>query len=487
MTRPNVLLICTDQQRYSALGAQGNTEIDTPNLDRLAARGTLFDRCYVQCTVCAPSRASLMSGQYVHSHGLHANGVAIPEHVRLLPQALHEAGYDTGLVGKWHLHACTAGRTEPAPPGMRVWQWAHDPYRGSSENRYHQWLRAAHPALYDRLVRQDGPDVGALPGSGANDFDVVPTEAHFSHWVGEETIRFITEAREPDRPFFFIANFFDPHHSFGAPKEYMDRYRHELSRPITTPDELTGKPAILAEASRETYAGVARGYVDYTPEELQDVKAAYYAMVSLVDDEVGRILAALDAEGLAQDTLVIFTSDHGEMLGDHQLMLKGPFCYDQQIRVPLILAGPGVAEGRRVADPVQWIDLTATIVELSGAELPAQQGMSLMPLCGPAAEPGAAHRGWALCEYRDSGESYDPQVHVSMLTDGKWKLAVHHGSPATARERTGELYDLTADPDELINRWDDPACAGTRAELTALLLDVLVATENRSQPREASW
>jgi arylsulfatase A-like enzyme len=252
---------------------------------------------------------------------------------------------------------------------------------------------------------------------------------------------------------------------------------------VTRPDELAGKPSILTEASKESYAGHARGYVTYSEEELQEVKAAYYAMVSLVDDEVGRILAALEAEGLADNTIVVFTSDHGEMLGDHQLMLKGPMMYDCAVRVPLLIRWPArLPAGERRTDLVQWIDLAPTLLDAAGLPpLPRGQGMSLLPLA--RGDEAAPTRGWALCEYRNSGHPYDVAVHTTMLRVDHWKLVVYHGSPATQRDRTGELYDLTADPDELENLWDDAAHREVRLTLQETLLDVLVATEDRSQVR----
>ncbi len=206
-------------------------------------------------------------------------------------------------------------------------------------------------------------------------------------------------------------------------------------------------------------------------------------MVTLVDDEVGRILDALDREGLTENTLVVFTSDHGEMLGDHQLMLKGPMMYDQAVRVPLILRWPDtLPAGTRCPELVQWIDLAATILTATGTPgLHRGQGQDLLPL----ATGGASGRGWALSEYRNSGQPYDPPVHLTMLRRDQWKLVVQHGAPATAGDRTGELYDLDADPDELRNLWD--AHRDVRTELQEFLLDVLVATEDRSQPREAAW
>ncbi len=476
--RPNILLLCTDQQRFSALGASGNPEIHTPNLDRLAAQGARFTQCYVQSPVCAPSRASLMTGRYVHNHGLWANGVTLPEDATVLTEPLAAAGYDCGLVGKYHLTACMKARTEPAPPGMRVFRWAHDPYLGSSENAYHRYLKAVHPDLYAQARTK---------GSGVT-FDSMPTKAHYSHWIAEETIDFLSSSRHDDKPFFFIANFFDPHHGFGAPKEYVDRYDPEqLSRPIGSPEELATKPDIFTEASKESYGGHARGFADYSAEELQQVKATYYAMVTLIDDEVGRILDVLEQQGLADDTIVIFTSDHGEMLGDHQLMLKGPMLYDCAVRVPLLIRYPGrIAEGTVIDDLVQWIDLSATITDAAGSTpLPGAQGSSLLPRA--TGETETPTRDWAICEYRNSGHPYDPAVHTTMLRHGRHKLVAHHGDPATARQRQGEMYDLESDPDELINLYDDPAHAGTRLALAELLLDVGVATENRSQPRDDFW
>ncbi|TWD84698.1 arylsulfatase A-like enzyme [Kribbella amoyensis] len=476
--RPNVLLICTDQQRFDTIRAYGNDQVLTPNLDRLARDGVLFENCYVQNPVCAPSRATLMTSRYPHAHGLWANGVHLPDDERFFTKALADAGYDCGLVGKLHLSACKDGRLEPRhDDGFRVFRWAHDPYRGSSENQYHRWLQVAHPDLYAKALEE-----------GGGGFDNLPTEAHYSRWIGNETIDYLRSSRDTSKPFCFIANFFDPHHGFGAPKEYLDRYDPDkLSRPVTRDGELDTKPPILTEASKESYGGHARGYTTYSEDELQETKAAYYAMVSLVDDEVGRILDALEDEGLADNTIVVFTSDHGEMLGDHQLMLKGPMMYDCAVRVPLIVRWPGqLPAGERRSELVQWIDLGPTLLEATGElPLPRGQGMSMLPLA--RGDEDAPTRGWALCEYRNSGHPYDPAVHTTMLRTGQWKLIAYHGAPATDRDRTGELYDLESDPDELTNLWDHPDHLGDRLRLQEHLLDVLVATEDRSQPRLAHY
>ncbi|SDD99454.1 Arylsulfatase A [Auraticoccus monumenti] len=475
--RPNILLLCTDQQRWDALGAAGNPHIDTPHLDRLAAEGARLTQCYVQSPVCGPSRASLMTGRYPRNHGEWANGVDLPADQELFTRALADVGYDCGLVGKLHLGAAAGGRVEPRlDDGFSTFRWAHDPYVSSSQNAYHGWLEQHFPGVLARTLAQ-GPAA----------FDTLPTEAHYSHWVAEEALGFLR--RERGQPFCLVANFFDPHHGFGSPPEYRARYCAEtLPPPSTVPDELADKPAVWTEASRRSSAGRARGFAEHSAEEIQEIKAQYYAMVSLVDDEVGRVLDALDELGLREDTVVVFTSDHGELLGDHQMLLKGPMMFDCSVRVPLLVRWPDrVAAGTVREDLVQWIDLAPTLLEAAGLPeaLPRGQGRSLLPLL--VGDPSWCPRGWALSEYRDSGAPYDPPVHTTMLRHASTKLVVHHGPPATSRPRDGELYDLAADPGELTNLWRDPGSAGLRLEMLERLLDVLVATEDRSNPRLAAF
>jgi len=485
--RPNILFICTDQQRYDALGCYGNPHIKTPVLDRLAAEGVLFEQCYVQNPICSPSRASLMTGRYPHGHGLWANGARLPEREEMFTTALAASGYDCGMVGKLHLAPCHGGRTEERlDDGFRYFRWAHDPAQSSPENDYHRWLAEHHPDHFAAANAQPFVEADLKPKL----FDDMPTEAHYSRWVSERSIDFLRSERDPDKPFFLWANFFDPHHPFVAPKEYLDLYdASQLPPSVTRPNELASKPAIQREMSRETYAGHSRGFVEHTPDEIQQFVAAYYAMVTLIDDEVGRMLAALDALGLRESTLVVFSSDHGEMLGDHNILLKGPALYDPAVRVPLIMHWPGhLPAGERRTELVQWLDLGPTFLAAAGLPpLTRNQGQNLLPLAhGDAA---VESRGWAICEYRNSlyANDYEPPVHATMLRRDRWKLVVYHGVPASNRERTGELYDLATDPRELTNLWCEARCQSTRAALEAFLFDTLVATEDRSQPIEADW
>lgn len=482
--RPNILFICTDQQRYDALGCYGNSHIQTPTIDGLAQDGVLFEQCYVQNPVCAPSRASLLTGQYPRTHGLWGNGVPLPEHQPLFSRSMADGGYDCGMIGKMHLSACFGSRTEPRyDDGFSFYKWAHGPSHTSPENQYHRWLEQKFPELYAEAVSG-----GDRHRHLAVAFDKLPTEAHYTRWASEQACEFLQAERDTSKPFFLWVNFFDPHHPFVAPQEYLDRYDPAtLPDPIGVPGELDSKPEIQRLASAESYAGHAAGYASHSADEIKEIIAAYYAMVSLVDDETKRILDALNALGLDDDTLVVFTSDHGEMLGDHQLLLKGPMLYETAVRVPMILRWPNqLPAGERRTELVQLIDLCPTFLEIAGQPpLPANQGISLLSLA--RGDENAGTRGWALCEYRNSGHAYDPPVHMTMLRHGDHKLIVQHGPPATSRSRTGELYNLGVDPQELRNLWDDSASAAVRIELERLLLDVLVASEDRSQPREAHW
>lgn len=486
--RPNILFICTDQQRYDSLGCYGNEYVKSSAIDGLAAGGVLFEQCYVQNPICSPSRASLMTGRYPHAHGLWANGARLPTREQMFTRALADAGYECGLVGKLHLAPCFGDRTEERQDdGFRYFHWAHDPSQRSPDNSYHRWLRENHRDLYAAALAEP-VDAGDL--HGATLFDDMPTEAHYSRWVSEQSIEFLQTARDPRKPFFLWANFFDPHHPFVVPTEYLDMYDpDQLPQPVTRPDELDDKPAVQRDMSRQSYMGHARGFSEHSDEEIRRIMAAYYAMVTLVDDEVGRILGALDSLGLREETLVVFSSDHGEMLGDHNILLKGPALYEGAVRVPLILRWPGhLPAGERCSEIVQWLDLCPTFLGAAGLPpLPRNQGQDLLPLA--RGDAGLDGRAWAICEYRNSvyANDCDPPVHATMLRRDSWKLVVYHGAPSSCRARSGELYDLGTDPRELHNLWDAPEHLRTRSDLEAFLLDALVATEDRSQPIEADW
>jgi len=490
-TRPNILFICTDQQRGDSLNCTGASWAVTPNLDKLAGEGVLFNNCYVQNPVCSPSRASLFTGKYVASHGLYANGVPLPEHQQMFTRTLADAGYDCGMIGKQHLSPCDNWQTEPRrDDGYRYFKWAHGPNHRALENDYHAWLRDTQPDIHAQIFPDKGANESTAYGNKAKmgtPIDNVPKEAHYSHWVADCALEFIDHLREDGEPFCLVANFFDPHHPFGAPQEFRDLIDSDaIPSPNTRDDELSNKPAQQTFYSEKSYAGVAPGFKEYTEEQIREIRAQYWAMIALVDYEVGRILKALEDAGLAEDTLVVFTSDHGEMLGNHQQLLKGPQLYDDLTNVPLIARWPGrIDAGKTVDELVQWVDLAATFLEVAACSCgPGVQGESLLPLMTGQQNQW---RDWALSEYRDSGFTTDPKIMTTMLRHEHWKLIIWHGVPATGGERNGELYDLSNDPKELYNLFHLTEHADVRRRLKLKLLDVMAETEDRTQPRVRSW
>jgi arylsulfatase A-like enzyme len=410
---------------------------------------------------------------------------------------LAQAGYHCGMIGKQHLYPCDNWQTEPRrDDGYQFYEWAHGPNHRALENDYHRWLRTTQPAIYADIFPDRGANESTAFGNEARTgtpIDHVPKEAHYSHWVAERAISFINQPRSEASPFCLVANFFDPHHPFGAPQEFRDRIDSSaIPDPATYDGELQDKPAEQTYYSEKSYAGRAPGFKEYSTDQIREIRAQYWAMIALIDHEIGRILAALETAGMAQSTLVVFSSDHGEMLGNHQQLLKGPQLYDDLTRVPLIARWPErIVAGRTINELVQWVDLPATFLDVAGcATGDGVQGETLMPLLIDSDEQGGASpewRNWAISEYRYSGFETDPLIMTTMLRSEQWKLIIWHGSPATQSPRNGELYDLSRDPRELNNLFHDPQHAHVRKRLKRVLLDVQAETEDRTAAQQRRW
>jgi len=432
----------------------------------------------------------------VANHGLYANGVPLPAHQHMFTRKLADAGYDCGMIGKQHLYPCDTWHTEPRrDDGYRVFEWAHGPNHRALENDYHRWMRKTQPDIYAQIFPDKGANENTEYGNRAKagtPIDRVPKEAHYSHWVAQRAIDFINHQRDNDQPFFLAANFFDPHHPFGAPDEFRDKIdAAAIPAPITRPSELQNKPPEHEAYSKKSYSGTAPGFQDYTEAEIREIRAQYWAMIALIDDQIGCILAALETAGLSDDTLVVFSSDHGEMLGNHQQLLKGPQLYDDLTRVPLIMRWPGqIAPETEIEALVQWIDLPATFLESAGcAKGRGVQGESLFALVPSlkSADAKSNWRKWALSEYRYSGFATDPLIMTTMLRYEHWKLIVWHGAPATSGVRDGELYNLATDPEELHNLFHDSEHTAIRRKLKGVLLDAMAESEDRTEPLVRIW
>lgn len=450
-TRPNILWICTDQQRWDTIHALGNAHIHTPNLDRLVAEGVAFTHAYCQSPICTPSRASFLTGMYPSS--IHACGNGNEEWAEAAPlvtKLLKDVGYDCGLAGKLHL-AGAAGRVEPRPQddGYRVFHWSHDPQdRYPMGHAYADWLRA------------QGYDLAELN----KDMTQLSPHLHQTTWCMDRAIEFLEEERT--EPWLMSVNVFDPHAPFDPPQAYLARYNlDDLPEPHFRESDL---------AAQQRLAGIDfQEATDPRTPEMRRTIAAYYAMIELIDDNVGRLLEALARSGQREETLVIFMSDHGEMLGDHGLLLKGCRFYEGLVRVPLVFSWPGVIPAGMVSDAlVELTDVAPTLLEAAGQPIPDRmQGRSLWSLLSGASDPGR-HRDFIRCEYYRAlnpdapGRKWEGS-YASMMRSARHKLVVYHG------HEQGELFDLQEDPHEFDNLWEDPAHAATRFELLKRSFDAL--------------
>ncbi len=492
--QPNILWICTDQQRLDTLGCYGNQFVHTPNLDRLARSGVRFDRCYIQSPVCTPSRASFLTGRYPRTNRCRQNGQTLPEDevlvTRLLGQGRYKSGlaghllfnadYFTGLAGKLHVSACHPTVSPEGElhrdHGYEEFHWSHHPTADWPTNEYTRWLEEQGVVYQRRLVE-----------GSRYVYTGVDARYHQSTWCAQKAIKFITTATTYGRPWLFSVNFFDPHHPFDPPKEYLQRYLDrldDLPLPRYVEGELEEKPVFQSIDHQRAYNTLGLyPYTKMTDRDHRLLRAAYWAMVDLIDDQVGRIMRCLEDTGQLKDTLVVFMSDHGEMLGDHGMYLKGPYFYEQTVRVPLILSWPGVIEGGRSSEAlVELIDVAPTLLEAAELPVPAgMQGQSLWPrLTGQASLD--SHRDDVYCEYLNAMPWHsNPSPYATMLRTASHKFVAFHGLD------TGELYDLERDPSETTNRWNDPAYRTVRVRFLERLLDRIALTADPLPQREAEW
>jgi arylsulfatase len=468
---PNILLITTDQQRYDALGST-DPLVQTPHLDRLAATGTAFRRGYVQNPVCIPSRACIQTGRYVHQHGVDHMAEVIGDTPGLPPwettvmERLQRAGYATAAFGKIHMlppkgldeTGLTMGK------GAR-WTVAEGSPLGPSQLGpvYAEWLERRHPGATEALYAQRRqPEYREQATAIVN---VLPADEYVDAWIAEQTRDYLDRPHE--RPFFLWCGFCGPHPPYDPPEPYAGRYR---------PDDMP-LPRLL-RARQQGVEGNRPGRFDRPDGEalVRKITAYYWAMVTCIDDMVGRIMATLTRRGLWENTLVIFTSDHGDMLGDFGKLGKENFT-EPVVRVPYLLVPPGGApdhggagEPRYFDGLVEHVDLAPTMLDYAGIPQPAAlPGVSLRPILeaedpSDAAFPG---KGAVLCEYVPGHQRWRS---TCLRTE-------HYKYVFSGADRPAEFYDLQEDPDELVNVAGDPAYRQEVQRHAELLLSRLSETQ----------
>jgi arylsulfatase len=477
---PNILWFCTDSQRWDTLGCYGNPFVHTPNLDALAESGVVFERCFAQSPVCTPSRAGFLTGRYPRTTRVRQNGQLMPADEVLVTRLLADAGYVCGLSGKLHVSACHPEPYVAGEPrindGYSEFHWSHHPAPSWPTNEYIRWLG-------ERGLTFETP-----PHPDSRFVKIgMPAEHHQTTWCAQKAIDFIESAAAAERPWLFSVNPFDPHDNFDPAPEYLERHLRRLADiplPNYTPGELENKPIFQQIDHRGAYND-PRNYPfpEMTEKDHRLVRAAYWAMIDLIDAQVGRVLEALERTGQRDNTIVIFTSDHGEMLGDHGIYLKGPYFYEPAIRVPLIISCPRlIPPGRRSPALLELIDLAPTVLDAAGLPRAAGiQALSLWPLLTGAADPDRLHDD-VYCEYYHALPCHsDPAAYATMLRDERYKLVAIHG------REPGELYDLERDPAETHNLWEAAEYQTLKLALLRRLCDRMAWTVDPLPARTAAW
>jgi arylsulfatase A-like enzyme len=394
---------------------------------------------------------------------------------------LDDAGYVCGLSGKLHISAChpsvCRAMERRIDDGYSVFHWSHGGHDGWPTHEYFQWLR-------EKGIKFSTPHVEGTKNVRYG----MPEELHQTTWCVDKAVNFMEANHEYGMPWMFSVNFFDPHHPFDPPKEYLERYMEILDKiplPDYTEGELQDKPIFQQQDHIGAYNS---DDPDFAYDKMSDyehrlVRAAYWAMVDLVDKQIGRLLDALVKTGQMENTLIVFTSDHGEMLGDHGIYLKGPYFYEPAVHVPLIIAWPGAIEGgRRSKALVELTDIAQTLLDAAGIEHhPGMQGKSLWPLLKQEV-PADFHRQDVYSEYYNAMPWHkDPKANATMVFDGRYKIVRAHGADQ------GELYDLELDPSETKNRWEDPNYQDIKTKMLIKLCDRMAWTVDPLPERQSAW
>ena len=447
--RPNIVFIITDQQRYDTVAALGFDHMITPNLDRLVEQGTTFENMYITSPSCAPSRASLFTGTYPHTNGVCRNdepwqygGV----------KDMAEAGYRTVNVGKMH--------TMPVEGAFGF----HERHVIENKDRDHpnlpfyldNWDKAfflkgeEKPSRVTQRRRNDyGDDLGAWVWE--------QDEALHPDVFTGQMAKWWIERYTGDGPFFLQVGLPGPHPPYDPTQEYLDKYE-DRDLPDVIPPDPEAQPEALQDLREFMLGEDADGVVhlaDPTPEQSRRQRAHYYANVTMIDTQMGEIIDALEARGALDNTIIVFTSDHGDALGDHGHSQKWNM-YQSTVHVPAIVAGPGIAAAKRVTDNVALFDLAPTILEWAGADVPPwMEAQTLAPYFGDAPVP---ERTKVFAEHSNDALLTGTRL-MTMALDGAMKL-VHF-----VDTEEGQLFDLASDPKEQRNLWDDPAHAATRARM----------------------
>ena len=513
-SKRNILFITTDQQHWSAMGYI-NPEVKTPNLDRLVGRGTTFHRAYTVNPTCTPTRASWITGLYPSQHGAYSLGTKLMEDVPTVGDVFREHDYRTALIGKAHFQPTKSSdehsslESFPLLHDLVFWRGFHGPFYGFehvelARNHTDEYLVGQHYALWleqkgcrnwrsyflptppDRMneeiegfPRSDRKRMP--PGQGVWD---IPEEYHYNAWIAERTNAKLDEFQSNGDNFFLWASFFDPHPRYIVPEPYAGMYDPEQ---VTVPEgragEFDDKPPHFGLSQEEhpdfsEYQEEDGNSIHGSGPHVQprDVRASniatMYGMVTMLDKYVGRILDRLDELGLAEDSLICFTSDHGDFWGQHGLSAKAIHHYEDLLRIPLVVAMPGTIPAGVVSESLQsTVDLSQTFLSIAG--LPVPRGMTGVDECSVWLGETDNIRDHVIVE----NQHQPTKLNMRTWINRRYKITVYYN------REYGELYDLEKDPGEYRNLWDDPDQQELKAGLLLQFLHGEMAKARLPMPR----
>lgn len=504
--KPNILFITTDQQRKDTIGCYGNSLIHTPNLDRLGEEGIIFERAYCESPICIPSRNTMITGKTAKHHGAGLHNTSMRDSERTIGQVLNENGYDTYFVGKPHFKSQQHKGTEESIADWRAGQYDHwhGPYKGFERidlilghsnpltGHYGQWMEEKYPEARITYMDKNLEALEVTSGQGVYNNDI-PEESFSSIYVGDRVCNYLEKMKDKDEPFYCFASFPDPHWPIMPPKELFEMYDN-----IEVPD-ITGynneadldnyprqfrelRDAMEQNARKRNICYDGGGhYMDDESDVLKMIKP-YWGAVSLIDKNVGRMMDKLEALELDQNTLIIFTTDHGEYMGAHGMMAKGGFLWEDFINVPFIVKFPqsGI-HGIRTEALLSFTDIVPTLLDIANIEQHdmAPDGLSQRRVLEGDTEAirkvATVHHPCNM-EQSINGAAYDTEAlsdsglypdQYALITD-KWKMVYYAG------QSNGLLFNLEKDPKELNNLYNTSAYDHIQRTLEKRLLDELI-------------
>ena len=496
MTGRKILFVTTDQQRYDTLGCNGGNVARTPVVDSLAEQGVRYERAHPQSVVCMPSRSTIITGQHPSTHGVWMNGVALPTDAPSVATILHDHGYRTALIGKPHFEPfldpfARFAENRFARDGLTGLHRGFEHFESATHGsqgplHYARWLAANHPEavamfypVLDMALEGNAAGGGETGAPQVHD-NAIPREWYHTDWVADRTISWL-DSLGADDDWFCWMSFPDPHHPWDPPASEIGRVDwRDLPLPAGYIHDAAQREAVLDAKPRHWRAWYDGRLISnfeapaawipatLTADQVREVNARNAVECELIDEAIGRVLAAIELRGWSDDVDVIFTTDHGELQGDFGLLFKGPYHVDGLMRLPLVWRPAPSSGGDQatVTRPVGLVDLAPTFCTIAGVAAPDwMEGRSL-----PTDDADADRRGFERVLTEWDSDVFGVDVHLRTITRDGWVCTTYR--PGYSHDGTeGELYDLADDPLQHHNRWSDPSLTSLRSDLLADLWD----------------